>query len=206
MNEQKFYYHSISGRLLGSLAREERISQILEKIKPIESFLEVGCAEGHYLAKIERKVRVVVGMDFEEEKTENAKKNCKKAKILQANAEKLPFKDNCFDFVLCSEVIEHLPNWKKGLQELKRVSRKKILITIPLEKGYFWKTVSVFAPMSTRKHLHALESNDILKEMQGWKLLEKNNIATPSRRVNKKIGYELGETKGMYSLLFLEKK
>lgn len=45
----------------------------------------------------------------------------------------LPFKDNKFDTVLCAEVLEHLEfkDFVKALKELRRVSSKWIIITIP---------------------------------------------------------------------------
>ena len=33
----------------------------------------------------------------------------------------LPFDDNCFDFILCNHVLEHIPDDKKAMQELYRI-------------------------------------------------------------------------------------
>lgn len=38
------------------------------------------------------------------------------------DVERLPFADNAFDFVICSHVLEHLPNPDKALSELQRVA------------------------------------------------------------------------------------
>ncbi len=45
----------------------------------------------------------------------------------------LPLEDNVVDFVLCCQVLEHLPfdDFPRALAELKRVTRDKILISIP---------------------------------------------------------------------------
>lgn len=45
----------------------------------------------------------------------------------------LPFRDESFDFVLVSEVVEHIPvdALPKVVVELRRVSCKYILITVP---------------------------------------------------------------------------
>ncbi|MFC2162262.1 class I SAM-dependent methyltransferase [Candidatus Altiarchaeota archaeon] len=45
----------------------------------------------------------------------------------------LPFPDESYDVVLCSQVLEHLP-WEeveKALSELHRVSRKHVIVSIP---------------------------------------------------------------------------
>jgi SAM-dependent methyltransferase len=43
----------------------------------------------------------------------------------------LPFRDGCFETVSAFEVIEHLDNDELALQELIRVSRKKIILSVP---------------------------------------------------------------------------
>lgn len=42
----------------------------------------------------------------------------------------LPFIDKCFEETRCNQVLEHVPNWRQGLREICRVS-KKIDITVP---------------------------------------------------------------------------
>jgi ubiquinone/menaquinone biosynthesis C-methylase UbiE len=49
----------------------------------------------------------------------------------QADVEALPFPDKSFDYVLCLETLEHAPNPISALNELARVCRKKIHLTIP---------------------------------------------------------------------------
>jgi len=140
------------------------------------------------------------------EKLKQAKEGCNGCSFAAANAEMLPFKSNSFDFVLCTEVLEHVPDWKKALQELMRVSKKRVLVTVPLEKGLFWRSFSIVAPMRTRGHLHRLDSGDIGKGLgKGWKLVHKETVATPSRRINRAIGKRTHEKAGFYSLMLLEK-
>jgi len=43
----------------------------------------------------------------------------------------LPFKDRSFDTVVISEVLEHLEQPANALRELARVSKKRIVITVP---------------------------------------------------------------------------
>ena len=47
----------------------------------------------------------------------------------------LPYEDNSFDTVICSDVLEHLPCHKDALEELSRVARRKVVITVP---AYQW--------------------------------------------------------------------
>jgi len=52
---------------------------------------------------------------------------------------KLPFVDNEFDLILAAEVLEHLPfeNVPQAVSELKRVSRRFVIITLPYAGSRF---------------------------------------------------------------------
>ena len=43
---------------------------------------------------------------------------------VKADICKLPFKDNCFDFILCNHVLEHIPEDFTAMRELYRVLKK----------------------------------------------------------------------------------
>ncbi len=48
----------------------------------------------------------------------------------------LPFRDRTFDTVLCTEVLEHLPEdlLERARSELERVTRCRLLVTVPFEQ------------------------------------------------------------------------
>jgi len=47
----------------------------------------------------------------------------------------LPYEDNSFDTVICSDVLEHIGKHKLAIGELLRVARRKVIITVP---AYSW--------------------------------------------------------------------
>lgn len=185
-DNQEYYYESLSGKLLGCKAREKIILNEIKKIKKNQFFLEIGCAQGYYLTKALEKSKNVFGIDISKNFVEKARKSGATTKI--ASGEKIPFKNNYFDFVLCTETLEHIPDWKKTIKEIKRVLKKngKVVITIPLEKSFFWKFFSIlFPPEKTRGHINLLKSDDIEKEFKSMKLLRKKYIQTMSIALNK---------------------
>jgi SAM-dependent methyltransferase len=48
----------------------------------------------------------------------------------------LPFPEDNFDVVVCSEVLEHLDEPARAFAELKRVARKRVVLTVPLEPWF----------------------------------------------------------------------
>ena len=58
-------------------------------------------------------------------------KTCRAALWVTGDVHHLPFKKGSFDVVLCTEVLEHLPNPRIGFHEICQVSRKLILVTVP---------------------------------------------------------------------------
>jgi len=113
----------------------------------IESVLDVGCGEGFTLNKLkENKIlrqssgqvgKRYEGIDYSEEAISLGKKAYPSLHIIQGNIYDLKYKDNSFDLVICSEVLEHLENPQKALRELVRVSRKYILLSVPNEPLFY---------------------------------------------------------------------
>jgi SAM-dependent methyltransferase len=50
------------------------------------------------------------------------------APVVQASAEALPFEDDSFDAAMALHTVHHWPDMEAGLQEMKRVARKRIVI------------------------------------------------------------------------------
>jgi SAM-dependent methyltransferase len=63
--------------------------------------------------------------------------------LLIADVKKLPFKDGCFDKIICSEVLEHIPEDNVVVEELTRVLSKDgaIGISVPhyVAESICWK-------------------------------------------------------------------
>ena len=116
-----FYnYDPISIWLLNSQKK------ILNKI-PLNNkykILDVGCGTGNSLNFLYRKgFRSLYGVDLSPNMINKAKLN-NKNKLFIASVEKLPFKSNFFDIVICTEAFHHFPNPKKSITEMFRVLKK----------------------------------------------------------------------------------
>lgn len=207
MTKQNFFYNTLIGKLLSSNERERIVCGILDRVKPKESFLDMGCASGHYVEKMVPKCSRCAGVDLDEEDIEHACGNVQGGEFYCGDATALSrFNKNEFDWVLCSEVLEHIPDWKKALDEIKRVVRKNVLITIPLEKSVFWKTVSFLQwKKKHRGHVHELSSQDVVDEMQEYEVALKRYVFAPVKWLNEKFADSENEKWAIYAVLWFRK-
>jgi len=186
MDDQHYYYETFSGKMLGSKAREALILCEFNSLKPNQSFLEVGCAQGHYLSEALKRTKKVFGVDVVPEFISLAKKTG--AKCFVSSAEKLPLPAGKFDFVLCTETLEHVPDWKKAVKEIQRVSKRgaKIVITVPLEKAFFWRAFSlIYPPEKYRGHLNLLSSQEVIEAFAPCVLRKKVFVQSMSQTLNR---------------------
>jgi len=56
---------------------------------------------------------------------------------IDENATALPYKDNSYNTIILSDVIEHIEDWEKAVHEAIRVSNKKVILTVPAYK-WLW--------------------------------------------------------------------
>ena len=94
----------------------------LRKIFLNKKILDLGCGFGSGSVAISKFAKSVVGADLLKYKEWNLLKN-KKVKFLVASSAKLPFKDNTFDGVFIKDVLHHLKNMDKALEEVYRITK-----------------------------------------------------------------------------------
>lgn len=99
-----------------------------------DTVLDLGCGEGrHVIAAYLREDITAIGVDLSFRDVATARQkfsgfevpgNPDKALGLSvANALRLPFADNTFDKVICSEVLEHIEDYEGVLTEINRVMK-----------------------------------------------------------------------------------
>lgn len=112
-------------------------SLLLEQIKQLQpgSILDVGAGEGFTLEalRLQKIAKKIEGIEYTDEAIALGKKLHPQVTIKKGNIYELPYKTNSFDIVLCTEVMEHLEDPEKALKELKRVSNKYLILSVPNE-------------------------------------------------------------------------
>lgn len=95
--------------------RQRTVMELLAP-SPRELILDIGCGNARDLISFAYKGATCVGVDFSNGMIKEGKKaidnhRLKSVDLILASATYLPFKDNTFDKISCSEVIEHIPNY-----------------------------------------------------------------------------------------------
>lgn len=136
----------------GDVALRRRAKWIIQKLGPKngEKILDLGCGDGFYLYLLSNlgiKLNLF-GADFDINALNSAKKNInsKNFKLIKADImEKLPFKDDFFDGIVMSEVLEHLPDDIKCMKEVRRILKKggRVVLSVPnINYPLFWDPIS----------------------------------------------------------------
>ncbi len=106
----------------------------LQNLHP-ETILDVGAGEGFTLQKLKDRGigKRLEGIEYLDEAIEIAKKLHTTITIKKGNIYTLPYGNNSFDVVICTEVLEHLDDPEKGLSELVRVTKRSCVLSVPNE-------------------------------------------------------------------------
>lgn len=114
------------------------VRYILDQVTDdMENVLDVGCGRGYFLKKlVEKNAKNIYGCDLFDSVPVPG------TTYVKGNIEALPFPDKSFDVVICSHILEHVKDFDKAVSEIKRVAKKKIIVTIPKQR-YFYYTLDL---------------------------------------------------------------
>lgn len=114
-------------------------------IRPGHRILDVGCGNGRHLGALYRYPEVAVfGVDINSEDLETARERLElhdrlgehgggRWSLSFADARLLPFFDDTFDLVICSEVLEHVEDHEAAAREITRVLKPgcSLVVSVP---------------------------------------------------------------------------
>ena len=132
------------------------------RVRPGERLLDAGCGEGrHCFGALERGAHVV-GLDLDLESLRLASRRLRRrareldslGAMLQGNTFTLPFRDATFDKVICSEVMEHVHDYRAAARELARVTRPGGMVAVTI-------------PTATSEHLYLRAGDDYFESLGG---------------------------------------
>lgn len=153
--------------------------------------LDIGCGEGYILQALNRKGADIYGVDY---------KKCLldrkiKFKLCNIESQKLPFTSNSFDYVIMSEVIEHIvKDIHLPLSEALRILKPsgKLVLTTPnvcelgkrllflSGKNIYWDINTFYERNPYDRHNREFTMDELTRILRnhGFKIVKKKYIAS----------------------------
>lgn len=188
-HNKQFFYENMAGEfdnIMNQYEVTKRMKVVFDELLPKslkdKGILDAGCGTGLFSAEAVKRGGKVTSLDLGEKLLKEVSKKCK-SKLVVGSVTDIPFKDNSFDIVICTEVIEHTDDPIKAISELCRVVKPggQLIITTPVK---IWKFAVPIANFLKVRKYHALEnwiSRRKLKEE-----VEKHNI-----RIDRMMGFNI---------------
>ena len=153
--------------------RFDVIFRIIKKNNP-DFLFDIGCGSG-YLASIIKNWKADIkihGCDISSTALERAKQYCDLTFKVNSDIEDIPIESDKYNFVVCSEVIEHLFDVKHGLMEIHRILKNKgvAVLTVP-NLTYFryrWDILRGLLPIpaNDERHLHQFTQKSFARKIE----------------------------------------
>ena len=168
-------------------------------IDPGDRILDLGCGTGRHTCEVFRfKEVIAIGVDINADDIKESKSRLQEQQnqkgcdgsiwgVSVADMLKLPFKDDTFDLVICSEVMEHIDDHKNAVTEAVRVLKpdKNMVVSVP---SYFPERICWTLSKEYRKtedgHVRIYKKQALIDLLESagaktWKVHSAHSLHTP---------------------------
>jgi len=134
--EYKEYYALFPGLDTETDCNQACLNEITQRVVG-ESTLDVGCGRG-YLANLISNTNQTITSAIDFIVLDEVREKYPQVEFHVGAIEKLPFADNSFDTVVCTHTLEHILNLHQAISELRRITKKRLIIVVPREREYYY--------------------------------------------------------------------
>jgi 2-polyprenyl-3-methyl-5-hydroxy-6-metoxy-1,4-benzoquinol methylase len=177
-NNMEEVYHSKNP--LVSFVHTQRLEKIIEAIPGDgkKRVLDAGCGEGHLISMMHDRFPSFeyAGIDITDVALQKARERCKYATLTKMDLDDIKYPDGHFDVVICTEVLEHIYEYRAVIEELKRVTKRGGLLIITHPNEVAWtmsRLVLGRNPIRVPDHVNAFTPGHIRKTV-GFPAKSKN--------------------------------
>ncbi|MGD8627305.1 MAG: class I SAM-dependent methyltransferase [Anaerolineae bacterium] len=140
---------------------QTRLARVLPWLGGVNSIVEVGSGRGQTLRRLAGSADLLLGIDLAPELLHQSATAHGEVEHVQADAQRLPLADDTFDTAIAQEVLEHVADWSQVLEELFRVARRRVVITVPYQewlKGLHCPQCGTWARLYDHRHRFSPET------------------------------------------------
>ena len=152
-------------------------------LKKVKNMVDVGCGNGRHLKSLGFKLKEakIIGIDQSFNEISSLKrefdnhicKNQNNYTFLNEDVRHIALPNNSQDLVICSEVLEHVPNFEKVLKECHRILKPGavLLISVPtyFPESLCWKYSKKYM-QTPGGHIRIFKNSFLLEEFNKLKL------------------------------------
>jgi 2-polyprenyl-3-methyl-5-hydroxy-6-metoxy-1,4-benzoquinol methylase len=103
---------------------------------PTGTVVDVGVGEGFALERMFPAGTAAVALEYRHDKALVAADKLPSVAVIRGDAGVLPFPDASADLVTSIEVLEHLPRYEQAVAEMARISRGRLVVSVPWEPWF----------------------------------------------------------------------
>ena len=194
-NEKMYFYESFADEFDSKMNMydtnkrlEVIFNELLREDITGKKLLDAGCGTGWFSKLSCERGAIVTSMDLGENLLSKVAQKCTSERVVGSILE-IPFKDNSFDIIVSSEVIEHVPDPYKAIQELFRVLKPggTLVLTTPNRIWYFAIWIA---------NVFKMRPYQGLENWTGWYEMKRNLT---------KIGFVNADMRGIHLFPFVSK-
>lgn len=144
--------------------RERTIVKLIQKQGKPGSYLDAGCGTGLLLRHLPPGS---IGLDINPRNVARARVHAPHARVVEGDVEALPFGDQSFSTIILTEILEHLPDPTKMLEEVWRVlTPGGVVIGSTPRRSILWK-LRMLSSTCPGEPFHREFNGQELKELLG---------------------------------------
>ncbi len=147
-NINPFYYS------IGTRVRDKVFARMLGDVRG-RTLLDIGCGLGYFTDFFQNKGATCTGIDLDERCLRYCTQSMGGTYLSwDITSYPYPFPDNHFDFIICSEVLEHVRDNGKVLAEIRRLLRPNgiLIASTPCSEGVFGSFIKNIGHRSVDSH------------------------------------------------------
>lgn len=107
-------------------------SIVTSLIPPYTTVLDIGCSSGYIAQQLKSKQAICDGVDIDKKALKKAGKYCRHVYQRDLYEGKITIPNNKYDYILCADILEHLPRPDLILSDLKKYLKKDGVLIISL--------------------------------------------------------------------------